>query len=1254
MKFVAITLFALIAAVYSAPVQVSDNNVGDIVTVGINANAKIKSDINQDIFSVIAAFKNYQSIRLGGSGILSAPAAGAQGQPDFEITPEMIEQFKTLIFFKMAEEVAETSLEVTSLENEEQERAELQRYVDELNEKIKQKSEMREKNLNRQLPPESYFTKLDSSLKKNTAFVKKLKQFTAAQLDSLLKDMTTLNLSKYISEVSQAIVEAKLKMTDIPAVLTLCSKLHTVYGEFSQHFFENWQKMLTIKHGEKVQNASKLRVDLRLYCELLSIGIFPNKLGLPLLGSILTNLIAQDKEEHSNLSIILSFCKHVGEEYAGLTSRRILLLAKKFEVQLPASTLLTAEKQHNVRNLLRDYHQTVCKHLKHEHKELQSAEQSKRRAMESHGEISNRKREQLEMMTSNYDKLLQSTITLSDILNENMPELPKEETTTSEGNVIEGFEDSSDVQLDPWGDEDTKSFYVDLPDLRQFLPNYHGRKEPSEPLPEVEQVTEEALDDETVAEPELNVEEQEIMKEIEEEESKPDEKSLIDKGTDEGEEDETSAEIGDSDKPSMPEKTQILGLQQLRTFLANLLHCVNREQIDSAAIEFLLNFNNKPNRKRLVKALFGVHRTRLDLLPFFARFCAIVNLVSPDVALELSKLLKVDFKFHVKKRDQLNIESKIKVVRYIGEMVKFTLYSRLEGLMCLKYLLSNFQHHHIEMTCAFLEVCGMYLYNCKDSRLRTSVYLEQMMRLKKAMTLDTRHSTQIENCYYLVKPPEGGMQVRRKIRTPMQMYIRYLIFQELHKGHVEKIVKYVRRLDWDDPEISEYVIKCLTKAYKFRWHLIRPLADFVSALSSYQERAVMRVIDGVFEDIRAGLEIHSPKLAQRRIAMTKYLGELYLYRLIDSKFLFNTLYSIICYGVSWNHEISSPVDPPESMFRLKLACTLLDTCGSYFQGSTSKKRLNYYLVFLQGYYWFKKSHPVFVSTAESGNLFPHLIEHMYKECLHNLRPKMKLFKSYEEAQEEVEKLRLEHFPNAGGEQGDGDGRSLGTINENESDYTSEALVESDDDIQIGKSEIDDDDDNDGDDNENDDDDDEEFNEDEDEDDDEVEDEKSQEQKEPEKSEEDLQFEAMFEKMAADSYHERIKETSKVNTRDIPVPMTTRVGKKTYDQLQDDSKPTDAGVVPFVLMVRNTKSGKQQFKNFVAPSDSELAVNLKMQELKIKEENERVKRLTLNITERLEEEDYQESLQKSPAFNKRPKFKPYKHQFGVPDTDNIFH
>lgn len=251
--------------------------------------------------------------------------------------------------------------------------------------------------------------------------------------------------------------------------------------------------------------------------------------------------------------------------------------------------------------------------------------------------------------------------------------------------------------------------------------------------------------------------------------------------------------------------------------------------------------------------------------------------------------------------------------------------------------------------------------------------------------------------------------------------------------------------------------------------------------------------------------------------------------------------------------------------------------------------------------------------------------------MHNIRPKLKLFKSYEKAQEEVEKLKQQLYPNLGNEIESGDGKTLNTIIENESDYTSEAVAESDDEVRRSDADdeiIDDEEENS-----------------------QMDDPKSEENKVPEKSEEDLAFEAMFEKMSVDSYQERIKEVPKVSTRDIPLPMSTKTIKKTYEQLQETTNDKPADSVPFVLMVRNTKSGKQQFKSFAAPSDSELAVNLKVQEQKLKEEHERVKRLTLNITERLEEEDYQESLQRSPAPNRfRPKVQKFKHQKGVPDID----
>lgn len=211
---------------------------------------------------------------------------------------------------------------------EEEERKYLSTYIQEMQERLLFKSETRVANQNAQnnRPGESYFTKLDSNLKKNTTFVKKIRNFTGTLIDTYIKDMSGLNLSKYISEIAAAIVDAKLKMTDVAPAIKLCSILNQTYSDFSQHLFENWQKTLSLKIGDKIANASKLRVDLRFYAELVNVGLFNNKTAFTLLGNVITTLINMDKEEHLNINIILSFCRHCGEDYAGNCIRRIVTM----------------------------------------------------------------------------------------------------------------------------------------------------------------------------------------------------------------------------------------------------------------------------------------------------------------------------------------------------------------------------------------------------------------------------------------------------------------------------------------------------------------------------------------------------------------------------------------------------------------------------------------------------------------------------------------------------------------------------------------------------------------------------------------------------------------------------------------------------------------------------------------------------------------------------------------------------------------
>lgn len=224
----------------------------------------------------------------------------------------------------------------------------------------------------------------------------------------------------------------------------------------------------------------------------------------------------------------------------------------------------------------------------------------------------------------------------------------------------------------------------------------------------------------------------------------------------------------------------------MESFINQLPNCVNRELIDKAAKEFCLTLNTKLNRKRLVNALFQVQRTRLDLLPFYSRFVAILNPVMPEVGNDLSNLLLNDFRFHIRKKDQINIESKIKSARFIGEMVKFKMFSKSEAINCLKSLLADFKHHNIEMFCNLLDVCGRYLYRNQETHQKLKLLLEILMRKKQATSMDSRYIIMIENVFYYCNPPENK-QIEKKARIPLHEYIQKILYKDLNKLCVEKV-----------------------------------------------------------------------------------------------------------------------------------------------------------------------------------------------------------------------------------------------------------------------------------------------------------------------------------------------------------------------------------------------------------------------------------------------------------------------------------
>uniref|UniRef100_A0A7N9IG76 UPF2 regulator of nonsense mediated mRNA decay n=1 Tax=Macaca fascicularis TaxID=9541 RepID=A0A7N9IG76_MACFA len=1057
------------------------------------------------------------------------------------------------------------------------------------------RKELRSKNQNApdNRPEENFFSRLDSSLKKNTAFVKKLKTITEQQRDSLSHDFNGLNLSKYIAEAVASIVEAKLKISDVNCAVHLCSLFHQRYADFAPSLLQVWKKHFEARKEEKTPNITKLRTDLRFIAELTIVGIFTDKEGLSLIYEQLKNIINADRESHTHVSVVISFCRHCGDDIAGLVPRKVKSAAEKFNLSFPPSEIISPEKQQPFQNLLKEYFTSLTKHLKRDHRELQNTERQNRRILHSKGELSEDRHKQYEEFAMSYQKLLANSQSLADLLDENMPDLPQDKPTPEEhGPGIDIFTPGKpgeyDLEGGIWEDEDARNFYENLIDLKAFVPailfkDNEKSCQNKESNKDDTKEAKESKDNKEVSSPddlELELENLEINDDTLELEGGDEAEDLTKKLLDEQEQEDEEASTGSHLKLIVD------------AFLQQLPNCVNRDLIDKAAMDFCMNMNTKANRKKLVRALFIVPRQRLDLLPFYARLVATLHPCMSDVAEDLCSMLRGDFRFHVRKKDQINIETKNKTVRFIGELTKFKMFTKNDTLHCLKMLLSDFSHHHIEMACTLLETCGRFLFRSPESHLRTSVLLEQMMRKKQAMHLDARYVTMVENAYYYCNPPPAEKTVKKK-RPPLQEYVRKLLYKDLSKVTTEKV--------------------------------------------------------------------NQPKFNQRRISSAKFLGELYNYRMVESAVIFRTLYSFTSFGVNPDGSPSS-LDPPEHLFRIRLVCTILDTCGQYFDRGSSKRKLDCFLVYFQRYVWWKKSLEVWTKDHP----FPIDIDYMISDTLELLRPKIKLCNSLEESIRQVQDLEREFLIKLG-LVNDKDSKDSMTEGENLEEDEEEEEGGAETEEQSGnESEVNEPEEEEGSDN-----DDDEGEEEEEENTDYLTDSNKENETDEENTEvmikggglkhvpcvEDEDFIQALDKMMLENLQQRSGESVKVHQLDVAIPLHLKSQLRKGPPLGGgEGEAESADTMPFVMLTR--KGNKQQFKILNVPMSSQLAANHWNQQQAEQEERMRMKKLTLDINERQEQEDYQEMLQSlaqrpAPANTNRERRPRYQHPKGAPNADLIF-
>ncbi|ETN75648.1 MIF4G domain protein [Necator americanus] len=668
-------------------------------------------------------------------------------------------------------------------------------WVEETNKRVQAQECHRAALASAESSDENALHSLDSTLKKTTAFMKKLKSLSAPSVPSLIEDLSRLNLSKFVEEMAAGIAETKLKPSDVIPIVDLCVAIASRYSKFPELLLTEIRKGLPLKRTDKIANPGKLRIDVRLLCELILCGVV-GKEGLQTLGATLSFICLTDKGEHSNVGLLCSLCRPVGWQIAGIVPTPESSDTISIEQDaLAVNDAISGDHRKVVHDLFTNYHIGMLRHLEKACATMNVVQKRVKRQERTRGDATSEDKAELETAKTEFERLKTLATELSNSLGVPMVELKEEPSDNEEDEAaaMEMDKALAEGHVSLWPDDETRLFYENLIDIRNIVPRSLYKESEERTIQENDLKTSvDDIDVDGLEGDDRDVEAEAGSENVEEPyrpKTPPSPSSSV----------QLNEELSAVADPTLITSEEMKQLAQ--KFFLNLDHLVNRDTTDQCALDFVSNLNLKSYRKKLVKVLFAVPSSRLDLLPFYARLVASLSPVMPDLTTELSSMLIKQFREYVQRSGQDRVEEKIKCVMFIAELVKFGVIPRAEALSCLRQLVYDFRGHSIDMVCAMIETAGFYLYRNTDSHPKMKIILDVVQK-KKERIKDVRHTMLIDNAFFACIPPADSAAARRaQAEPPLMIFIRHLVV-DIDEHNVNANIKCIRRLAWDDVTVS--------------------------------------------------------------------------------------------------------------------------------------------------------------------------------------------------------------------------------------------------------------------------------------------------------------------------------------------------------------------------------------------------------------------------------------------------------------------
>ncbi|KAH7072196.1 armadillo-type protein [Paraphoma chrysanthemicola] len=1076
---------------------------------------------------------------------------------------------------------------------------------------------------------------LDSSMKKNTAFIKRLRTaINASSQSQFVQEIRTLSLHKYLSEIISACYEGLCKLKtpgEIAAGVEIISALHQRFGPGDFTGYIGWYigrglatpdkshlKTLSpeVREREEKDRLARQRILLRVATELWLVGVLrslddvarpeeaakskdsgklvePTKTRTrvenadaePFPLEVLKDMLGHDRE-HANLPLVVIFVKAfawdilgakpsaaegrktVNEDGTTTTGKNEDTSASETDEHISKDPpIISSELQQRFKNVLSRYFEDVKAHLLRDQKHILSQGRKNAEAYVKSGEVFEDRQSNYEKQMKAQDRLIGNAQVLADALGVEMPDLKEKDNTANAGDGAIGLVKTGEYlrgQSDGpgiWEDEDERRFYENLIDLKDRVPGI-------------------LLED--VKKKKTDADEQ-VGKKIE---SKPE-------TSEKDAESESRANEADDQSTAIANKS--VGAQ-VDAVLARLPEMNTKDMVDQTAMDFCF-LNSKASRNRLIKAVQDIPKGRSDLLPIYSRLIATLGKYMPDVSQGLVSYLDDEFR-SLQRRKSKDFLGQVRTqnVRYLAELTKFGVVPEHVIFHCLKVSLDDFSRMNIEIICNLLENCGRYLLRNPETSPRMASFLETLQRKKSAQVLGQQERMLIENAVYYVNPPERAA-IEQKERTPVELFLRKIMYQDLTRRTLDKTVKQIRKMHWEEDEVVNLLHKVFAKPGKIKYSNIHLLAVILGTIHRYHQDFAISVIDDLLESITFGLELNDFKFNQRRIAEVKYLGELYIYRLVDSPIIFDTLYRLLNYGWEGGYArpgLYNPLDQSDDYFRIRLVCNLLESCGMYYDKGAAKKKLDFFLTYFQYY----------VCTKDA---LPMDVEFIVQDAYNLTRPQWKLITNLEEASQAFGEAVKQNYQTASTDrpiepeeedasasdddldgpededvvmpEGDGDKSSSESDEDSDDDEPTKQQLSDEEEEQIIVT-------------------------------------RPEDERDPEA---DAEFDRELAKLMSESAESRKFERKPVF--DVPLPM--RRAREAPTNAEDSGNEAPVPIAPsntvkFSLLSK--RGNRTQTRSIDLPSDSTFAVAMRNKQQADKEEQQRIKSLVLNYNEARDDGD----------------------------------